>query len=185
MEIVSLFILSVALAMDSFIVSIAQGLALQDKVKRTAFRVSLLFGVFHVIMPLLGWYLAVPFAPYIEGYDYWVSFFILFIIGLSTLYNAIANNQHQQSPVSGYKQLLLLSLAISIDAFAAGASFAFMSNVHIFVSVVVIGAVATIFSYLGFRIGGKISLKYQQLAEIIASLLILFVALKSLLGNIF
>lgn len=53
--VVELFLIGVALSMDAFAVSMCKGLSMRKLNHKHAFVISLFFGGFQAIMPLIGW----------------------------------------------------------------------------------------------------------------------------------
>ena len=72
MDIVSLFILAVGLAMDAFAVSICKGLAMRKATIGKAAIVGLWFGGFQALMPTLGYLLGTQFRQQITAVDHWI-----------------------------------------------------------------------------------------------------------------
>ena len=54
--VVELFLIGVALSMDAFAVSMCKGLSMRKLNHKHAFVISLFFGGFQAIMPLIGWF---------------------------------------------------------------------------------------------------------------------------------
>ena len=75
------------------------------------------------------------------------------------------------------KELLMLSVATSIDALAAGVTFAFLS-VNIFGAVLLIGAVTFILSASGVAIGNRFGIRYKNKAELAGGLALIFMGIK-------
>ena len=71
MHFVNIFAIAVALAMDAFAVSITTGVSLKDVSFRQTFRLSWHFGLFQVLMPIIGWRAGLSIHTYIESYDHW------------------------------------------------------------------------------------------------------------------
>jgi putative Mn2+ efflux pump MntP len=69
------------LAMDSFSVSIANGLARRKFESRNALKIAFFFGVFQGVMLLIGWSMGVYVMDFIAGFDHWIAFLLLFLIG--------------------------------------------------------------------------------------------------------
>ena len=89
MSLVDILLLSVALAMDCFTVSIVSGMILGRKEWSTILQMSLLFGVFQAAMPFIGWLATSHFSQYIEDYDHWIAFALLAFLGGKMICNFI------------------------------------------------------------------------------------------------
>ena len=131
MGIVELLLVSVGLAMDAFAVSLCKGLRMRKINYGQAFLIALSFGFFQAAMPLLGWLLGMQFERYITAIDHWIAFILLSIIGSKMLYDSLTEDA--SCPVEtvtrlDLRELLLLSIATSIDALAVGITFAFLKT---------------------------------------------------------
>ena len=92
-------------------------------------------------------------------------------------------NKSTQKINYDYKEMFALSIATSIDALAVGIMFA-MLDVHIVGSVLIIGIVAFILSFLGILVGNKYGMKYKKKAEIAGGLILVLIGLKILLEDL-
>ena len=81
MSILDLILLSVALAMDCFTVSITSGLIQRRLVVRTMLITAFFFGLFQGLMPLLGWAGMSIFSEQLERWDHWIAFGLLAFLG--------------------------------------------------------------------------------------------------------
>ena len=68
--VVELFLIGVALSMDAFAVSMCKGRSMRKLNHKHAFVISLFFGGFQAIMPLIGWFLGTQFEQYIKPVAY-------------------------------------------------------------------------------------------------------------------
>ena len=75
------WLLALALAMDCFAVSIANGIVLKRMQWRPVLTMAFAFGVFQALMPFLGWLCASTFSHLIESIDHWIAFGILTFLG--------------------------------------------------------------------------------------------------------
>jgi putative Mn2+ efflux pump MntP len=81
------------------------------------------------------------------------------------------------------KDILILSVATSIDAFAVGVTFAFL-NTNILLPVIIIGLVTFGLSFLGVYIGKKVGHLFEGKIEIIGGLILITIGLKILLEHL-
>ena len=183
MSLLNILAIAIALAMDAFAVSIAAGLSLKTVDFRQTFRLSWHFGLFQALMPILGWGGGYLVRGYIEHYDHWVAFGLLAFVGGHMLKEAFENNDENRKrndPTKGMT-MVLLSVAVSIDAFAVGLSLAVL-HLTIFFPAVIIGIVALLTTIAGLHIGKKISefSHLQMYAEILGGLVLIAIGLKIL-----
>ena len=76
--------------------------------------------------------------------------------------------------------MVVLGIATSIDALAAGISFACL-NVNIYLAILSIGVITFILSIIGVKIGNIFGSKYKGISEIIGGIILILMAFKILL----
>ena len=126
MSFLDLFLIALGLSMDAFAVSICKGLSVQRMQPRHALACGVWFGAFQALMPLLGYLLGAGFAGLIGRFSHWVAFALLAFIGVNMLRESFGGEEEAPDPDFSPKAMLPLALATSIDALAAGVSFAAM-----------------------------------------------------------
>lgn len=85
---------------------------------------------------------------------------------------------------TGFKTMLMLAIATSIDALAVGVTFAFL-NVNIWKSVLIIGVTTFVFSFFGVRIGNIFGSRYSKTAEIVGGSILIMLGIKILMEHLF
>lgn len=116
-----------SLSMDALAASLGIGACLgAASCGRAAFRVAGACGGFQFVMPLAGWFLGSRFLAVISGYDHWVAFGLLVLVGVNMIRGSLAAEDPDCPAVdpSCGAALLTVALATSIDALAVGVSFA-------------------------------------------------------------
>ena len=181
MSLLELLLIAVGLSMDAFAVSVCKGLSLQRLKPRHAALVGLYFGGFQALMPLLGWALGYRFEHVIQSVDHWIAFGLLTVIGVSMIREA--KQQEELNDDLGFKTMLLLAVATSIDALAVGVTFAFL-QVRILPAASLIGATTFLLSALGVYIGHLFGLRYKAKAEIAGGVILIGIGLKILLEHL-
>ncbi len=194
MDIFTLLAISVALSMDAFSVSICKGLATKKFSFKTALLCGLWFGGFQALMPIIGYFLGAQFEHLITSFDHWIAFGLLLIIGVNMIREALSEEEStdngQQTTAectcnsTGFKTMLMMAIATSIDALAVGVSFAFLS-VNIWKSVLVIGVTTFLFSFAGVKIGNIFGSRYSKAAEITGGVILIGLGVKILLEHLF
>ncbi|UEC42129.1 MAG: Putative manganese efflux pump MntP [Methanothrix sp.] len=185
MEFTSILLIALAVAADAFAVSVAGGAAATEARLKIATTAALFFGGFQALMPVIGWFGGSQFSDVVTGYDHWVAFLLLALIGAKMI-------RDSSSKVSGDKAadlldrriLALLAVATSIDALAVGVTFAFL-EVSIVYSVAVIGAVTFVLSFIGVYIGGGLAGLSERRIGIIGGLVLIGIGLKILLEGLY
>ena len=183
MSFVELLLIAIGLSMDAFSVSVCKGLTTKRFSWRMALVCGLWFGGFQALMPIIGYYLGAQFQEMIEAYDHWIAFGLLFLIGANMIREAIWGKEEEQDGTLGFKTMLLLAIATSIDALAVGVSFACI-QVKLWSSVIIIGITTFLFSVLGVKIGNVFGSKYEKSASIIGGIILILIGLKILLEHL-
>ena len=184
-------LLSVALAMDCFTVSIVCGISCRKWMPRLMLQMSVLFGVFQALMPLIGWLGTSLFSQYLEAVDHWIAFGLLSFLGGRMIRESVSsgNNEEHHSIPSALTTQLLLAVATSIDALAIGISFActgYKTVAQLSLPLVVIGVGSFLFSVLGNRLGIRfgIAIRRKLNPELFGGLVLIFIGIKVLLTHI-
>lgn len=182
MSIIELLLIAVGLSMDAFAVSICKGLSVKKLELRHALLVGLYFGGFQFLMPLTGWLLGFRFEELIDSIDHWIAFILLGLIGANMIKEAFGKTE-ELSDDFGFKTMLMLAVATSIDALAVGISFAFLS-VDILPAAALIGATTFALSAAGVYIGRSFGLRYKAKAEIAGGAILILIGVKILLEHL-
>ena len=184
-------LLSVALAMDCFTVSIVCGISCRRWMPRLMLQMSVLFGIFQALMPLIGWLGTSLFSQYLEAVDHWIAFGLLSFLGGRMIRESVSagNNEEHHSIPSALTTQLLLAVATSIDALAIGISFActgYKTVAQLSFPLVVIGVGSFLFSVLGNRLGIRfgIAIRRKLNPELFGGLVLIFIGIKVLLTHI-
>lgn len=192
MGFISIFMTGIGLSMDAFAVSLAKGICLKEDELKYSLRVSLFFGGFQALMPLLGWWVGRYFESSIKSFDHWIAFILLGIIGGKMLIEAIKElKSNPDSEIAtecerdefSYKKLTILAIATSIDALAVGVSFAFLS-VSIIPSITIIGITTFVLSFFAVFLGKKLGEYMQSYAEIIGGIILIAIGIKILFEHL-
>ena len=181
---ITILVIAFGLAMDSFSVSIANGLATKTFKISKALTIALFFGFFQGLMPIFGWLAGESIADYISAFDHWVAFGLLTIIGVKMIYESITNKPNNFLRAYTIKVILILSIATSIDALAVGLSFSFL-NISIFFPAIIIGVITFFLSFLGVYVGRRFGKILKNRIEILGGLILIIIGLKILLEHIF
>lgn len=193
MSIFNIIIIGIGLAMDAFAVTIAKTLSLKDIKIKEILSIAGLFGIFQGLMPVLGYLLGIKFESYITSFDHWIAFILLTIIGGKMLYEALGEDETNESDCEAaitnvqtrlpFKTLLLLAIATSIDALAVGVSFAFL-NVSIIAASLIIAITTFLLCIIAVYVGKFFGGIMQKRAEIFGGIVLILIGLKILLEHI-
>ncbi len=183
MELIEILIIAIGLSMDAFAVSIGKGLSVAKSKLSYYIKVGLWFGGFQALMPLIGYLLGYSFADAVADFDHWIAFALLAIIGGNMIKEAVGNKEDEENNADfSIKALFVLAVATSIDALAAGVSFAFLKT-DIISSITIIGITTFLFSIVGFKIGNIFGNRYKKKAELVGGVILITIGLKILIEH--
>lgn len=177
-----IFLTGLSLAMDAFAVSICKGLSSKKINLKLSLTVGFYFGLFQMLMPIIGYFLAYKFTNLIINIDHWIVFIILGIIGFNMILEATKCENIVDSKID-FKTMIALSIATSIDALAVGISFAFL-EVNIFTAAIFIGLITFLVCALGVKIGSIFGNKYEKISHFLGGIVLILIGLKILLEHL-
>ncbi len=177
-------IIGIALSMDCFAVSLAVGTSTRTSLLNAALIIACCFGAFQAGMTLLGWGLGSAFVGLIAGYDHWVAFLLLAIIGIKMIREGLEKDDEDEGSLSALEVLpvLVLSLATSIDALAVGISFAVL-RMEVLIPALIIGIVAFLISFAGVMAGMRLKELIGKRIEIAGGLILIAIGLNVVISH--
>lgn len=177
--------MALGLSADCFTVALGGSISMRTVSPLQILRVSLSFGFFQALMPLLGWLAGRNLADLIARYDHWIAFALLLAVGGRMIWESVHSKEKKKEATDITRGLMLLTLscATSVDAFAVGLSLAFL-EVDIKMAVSVIGITCFIITALAFLLGGKIGKLVGKRAEAIGGIILIAIGLRILLAHI-
>lgn len=154
MDLLTILLIALALAVDAFAVAVAAGVSLCRVTGRQLFRLSFHFGLFQAGMNIAGWGGGLTVRDLIKGIDHWVAFVLLALVAVKMVVDGIkgpGDEADKVDPTRGVT-LVMLAVATSIDSLAVGLSFALL-KVSIWLPAAMIGLVAMLLTVAGLRLG--------------------------------
>lgn len=192
MGLTEIILLAVGLSMDAFAVSVCKGLAIPKINFKKAAICGIWFGGFQALMPIIGYLLGASFTGYITGITPWIAFVLLSLIGGNMIKEAVSKEEEKADDSLGFKVMLTMAVATSIDALAVGVTFACVpvsilgsvgELVNTIFGVVIIGITTFILSCIGVKIGNIFGLKYKSKAELAGGIILICLGIKILLEH--
>jgi putative Mn2+ efflux pump MntP len=189
MNLLDIWLLAVALAMDCFTVSIVSGVIVRRHLWGLVMRMAFLFGAFQALMPLLGWLATSHFSEQLEAVDHWIAFVLLAFIGGKMIKESFEDEEEQTFNPQSLRVQLLLSVATSIDALAVGISFAcigYHSLVSLTFPLIIIGIVSFLFSVVGYLFGVRFgrSIARRLKPALLGGLILILIGIKILVSHL-
>jgi putative Mn2+ efflux pump MntP len=184
-DLYSLVLLSIGLAMDAFSVAIVAGFGLGKIKLLDSLKVSITFGLAHVFIPILGWSLGFTIVSVIQRWDHWVAFILLAIVGVRMIREGLEDSVEVISTeLLGFMGLIMFTIAVSIDALAVGLSFS-IQNLGILIPSLYMGSGTLLFTFIGLNIGNKTGQRFGKRAQIIGGMVLILIGLRIIFTHIF
>ena len=180
-NLISTSLIAIALAMDAFSVSMTKGFTQKNLTNLQILYYGLFFGGFQAIMPIFGYFFGNIISAIIASLASVVGFILLLAIGLNMIRESLKSEDDEITDKFSFKEVTLLAIATSIDAFAVGITIALIND-PIWISSAIIGVVAFAFSILGIFIGQKIGDYVGNKFQILGGVILILIGIKILLG---
>lgn len=189
MDIFTIIIIGIGLAMDCFAVSITQGICSDQLKIRPALKMSLLFGIFQGVMPLIGFSIGKAFERQLKGIDHWIAFVILAIIGGKMIYESLVDKKQTETTECNTNRfklstLIALAFATSIDALATGLIFVSFPD-KLWLAASIIGFISFVLSMIGVKFGHLFGKKLRIDFEVIGGIVLIGIGIKILIEHLF
>ncbi len=185
MGIIETLLISLALAMDAFAVSITCGICGKSINTFKILKVAILFALFQTLMPIIGFYIGylIPFD--IGHIDHWIAFALLGIIGGHMIKESFNKDEDctQKKDLFKTSTLIIAAIATSIDALAAGFSVSILKS-GISLLAISAGIITLITSSLGVLIGRKFGHIFEKKIELISGSVLMLIGLKILIEHL-
>lgn len=179
----------IGLAMDAFSVSMANGL---HEPRMKTGRMCLIagtFGLFQILMPLLGWVCVHTIAELFTGFRRvipWIALLLLGFIGGKMLLEGLRGEGSEADAVAvGWGGLFLQGIATSIDALSVGFTIADFSWPAALTEALIIGLVTFAICLAGLRIGKFFGTKLAGKASILGGVILIAIGLEIFLKGVF
>jgi putative Mn2+ efflux pump MntP len=172
MSLATIFLIALSMAMDAFAVSLCSGVKIGPG-PRPVFRIAFHFGLFQALLPIIGWLFGNTIEPLVKGFDHWVAFGLLAFVGIRMIHSGLSKNEEEslKDPSRGWT-MVMLSIAVSIDALAIGLSLGVI-GVTIWTPALIIGLVTGVLSLIGLRVGNGVGKRYGKPVEILGGLVLI------------
>lgn len=195
MDLFTLILLAVGLSMDAFAVSICKGLAIKKLSFRHMLIIGAWFGCFQAIMPMIGYFLGIQFARFVNSFAPWIAFILLLLIGINMIRESFSKEEKEgeETDAIGFKTMFFMAIATSIDALAVGITFACVpvsiiqatALLNTILAVIIIGITTFIISIVGVKIGNIFGSLYKNKAEFVGGVILILLGIKIIVEHYF
>ncbi|MBR6829094.1 MAG: manganese efflux pump [Paludibacteraceae bacterium] len=169
MDWINVIVMGIGLAMDCCAVSTVQGLTHKQWHPR-ALLMALIFGCFHMGMPIIGYYAGTLFVNTMRTYAPWIALALLGFLGVKMIWESRQSTKDDERCTNwSIMHLLFLAVATSIDVLATGLLFVPYPE-WLYPSVVTIGGITALFSLGGYLLGvyvGKLKLNMELIGGLV------------------
>lgn len=183
MHITTILFIALSMAMDAFAVSLGSGVKIGPG-PRPLFRIAFHFGLFQALLPILGWLFGNTIEPLVKGLDHWIAFGLLAFVGIRMIRSGLSKNEEEivKDPSRGWT-MVMLSIAVSIDALAVGLSLAFL-GVSIWTPALIIGLVTGALSLIGLRVGNGVGKRFGKPVEVLGGLVLVGIGVRIVVSHL-
>lgn len=167
-----------ALGMDAF--SLAIGMGMLGLRYKHIFKIGIMIGIFHVIMPFLGIIIGKFLTQYFGMVAVMIGGILLIGLGFQMIYTALFSEDHNERFLQpeGFG-LILFALSVSVDSFSVGLSLGMIGTKTI-VTLLSFGLMSMALSWLGLIIGKKVQGYIGAYGELLGGCILLGFGLKLL-----
>ena len=183
MSLAATFLIALSIAMDAFAVSLGSGVKIEPG-PRPVFRIAFHFGLFQALMPVVGWLFGNTIEPYVQDVDHWVAFGLLTFVGFRMVCSGLSKTEEGivKDPSRGWT-MVMLSVAVSIDALAVGLSLGLL-GVTIWTPALIIGLVTGALSLIGLQMGNGVGKRYGKPVEALGGLVLIGIGVRILVSHL-
>lgn len=168
MNIWLLILLGISLSMDTF--SLALSLGTFNISKNKIYLFSITVGIFHFIMPMLGFFLGQSLRRYIAIDASKLLFMIFFFIGIEMIIDYF-NKEEKEYKLTIFN-MILYAFSVSIDSFTLGIG---LKNINLAPTIFMV--ISSLFTFMGLNIG-KLSYKHLgNYSKLLGIVIIMVVAI--------
>ncbi|NLK46438.1 MAG: manganese efflux pump [Treponema sp.] len=183
-------LLGFGLAMDTFSVSLANGLSEPQMKYRRMSLIAGIYATFQFVMPMLGWgciCTVVACFTIFKKFIPCVAFLLLLYVGGKMLFAGIRCKNYEQCDNKKLKfsTLIIQGFATSIDALSVGFANAEYNALMAFVSASIIAVVTFATSIVGLLAGKKVGTKLNGIAVILGGIILIGIGIEIFIKGIF
>lgn len=158
--------------MDAFTLAFSYGIKKVDN--KSLIITSIVTGIFHFIMPLMGNIIGIPLFEYTLIKPRYILFLVFLIISIDMFINFFNENSKLRNlNIAG---IILFAFSVSFDSFSVGLGINYICS-NVVLSVSIFCFVSMLFTFLGFMLGKVLSQKIGKYAFLFGSLVLFIYSL--------
>lgn len=164
--------IAVSLSMDAFSLSLAYGTF--GLIKKEMLKLSVIVGVYHFFMPLLGLVVGKIFLHVFPLNPDIIVFIVLSFIGVQMIIESLKHETVEKK--TSFFELLLFGLAVSIDSFSVGIGLSSISSRYI-ICAIIFSFSSFLFTYLGLNLGKIINHIIGKISTIAGGIILIVIGI--------
>ena len=172
MSVLTIIIIAISLSMDAFSLSLAYGTLNLEK--HDIYLLSILVGIFHFFMPLIGYFIGNKIISLIWIKENFIVFLVLVIIGFNMIIESFKDNNNVSK--MNILEMIIFSFAVSIDSFSVGIGIKKIYDNNI-VSSLLFSLSAGMFTYFGLKLGKTINNAIGKISTIIGGIVLIIIGI--------
>ncbi|WP_102348230.1 manganese efflux pump MntP [Bacillus sp. Marseille-P3661] len=176
-ELITLVIMAIALGMDAF--SLGLGMGMIRLRLRQIFKIGIIIGIFHVVMPLMGIWIGKYISVHFSGIAAYIGGALLLLLGLQMIISSFRDDEQLLVTPVGFG-LILFALSVSLDSFSVGLSLGIF-GVKMALTIFLFGFFSMILTWLGLLLARKAQHWLGSYSEALGGSILLVFGLKLLL----
>lgn len=172
MKLLEVFLIAISLSMDAFSLALIYGT--QQISKKGKIILSLIVGLYHFIMPLIGLSIGLYITNKIIINTNILVGIILSLIAIEMIISSFKDKEEKfLLSIAGY---LLFGLSVSIDSLTTGIGLPIITNKYI-LSAGIFSITSLTFTYIGLNLGNILNKKYGKISTIFGGITLLIIGL--------
>ena len=170
-DLAEILMMSLALGMDAFSLSI--GLGMHGMTRQRAYELAASIGIFHVFMTLAGLSAGMLMQGVMGQVANWFGAFLLLGMGLHMMYSTVFVRK-QELPIGNTAAgLMAFSAGVSVDAMSVGLSLGLRTTAYGVVSAVSFGVVGAMMCLVGVLIGKRVNNAIGMYGELLGAVILI------------
>jgi putative Mn2+ efflux pump MntP len=172
LKIITIILIAVSLSMDAFSLALIYGT--QAISKKGKILLSIIVGLYHFIMPLIGLSIGLFVTNKIIINTNILVGIILSLIAIEMIISSFKEKEEKfLLSIPGY---LLFGLSVSIDSLTTGIGFSAITDKYV-ISALIFSVTSLLFTFLGLNLGNILNKKYGKISTIIGGSILLVIGL--------
>jgi len=173
----TIILMAFALGLDAF--SLGIGIGLRGIRLLDVLKLSVIIGIFHIIMPLLGIFTGHYVGELLGAVAASVGGALLILLGVHMIYSSLRREKNESISYRSLWGMLLFAFSVSIDSFSVGVSLGIFAS-DLILTVLLFGVFGGMMSICGLLLGRRVGEWVGSCGEAFGGLILLTFGLRFL-----